>query len=217
MILFVVSIIVFVLSILGLTVFIALWTYKDAQVKSTQDPVFWLLVVLLMQGIGIILYMCVGRTKNVPAPGTYKKALITCIVVSVLATAGFITTTVMFARGDIDFGNSTWNSGVWGMHVSNVRNDEWTTDVRRGRGSSRISRNLDAAQMHNFHVESINEGDSLYLFLQQGNMSSRIDISGDFYGRINLHDYGFSPGRIRMTLQFERIDRAYTIISWRVE
>jgi len=217
MVLFIVSIIVFTLSMLGLTLFIALWTYKDAQVKSTQDPILWLLVVLFMQGFGIILYMCVGRTKNVPAPGTYKKALIACIVVSVLATAGFITTTVMFARGDLDFGNSTWNNGVWGMHVSNVRNDEWTSDVRRGRGSSRIGRSLDAAQMYNFHVESINEGDSLHLYLQQGDTSSRIDISGDFYSRINLHDYGFNPGRIRMTLQFDRIERAHTIISWRAQ
>ena len=217
MVLFIVSIIVFTLSMLGLTLFIALWTYKDAQVKSTQDPILWLLVVLLLQGIGIILYMCVGRTKNVPAPGTYKKALIACIVVAVLATAGFITTTVMFSRGDLDFGNSTWNSGVWGMHVSNVRNDEWTSDVRRGRGSSRIGRSLDAAQMYNFHVESINEGDSLHLYLQQGDTSSRIDISGDFYSRINLHDHGFNPGRIRMTLQFDRIERAHTIISWRAQ
>ena len=217
MALFIVSIIVFTLSMLGLTLFIALWTYKDAQVKSTQDPILWLLVVLLLQGIGIILYMCVGRTKNVAAPGTYKKALIACIVVSVLATAGFITTTVMFARGEINFGNSTWNSGVWGMHVSNVRNDEWTTDVRRGRGSSRIGRNLDAAQLYNFHVETINEGDALYLYLQQGDTSSRIDISGDFYSRINLHEHGFNPGRIRMTLQFEGIERAHTIISWRAQ
>ena len=216
--LFVLAIITFVFAVLGVTVLFALWTYKDAQVKSEQDPILWLLVVVLLQVPGLIIYLCAGRTKNVPAPGTYKKALIAGIFGLILATAFFIFAVVSFARADFDFaGNATWNNGVWTMRSTSYRNNTWTESVRSGRGSSRRTHNLDWDQMRHFHVESTTQDGSLYLLLQQGNTSSRIDISGDFYGRISLTDLGFTPGRIRMTLQYESVYRSHTIINWRTQ
>ena len=214
--LFVVSVVVFSLVALAATVFLALWTYRDAQVKSEQEPILWLLVVLLLQGIGIIIYLCVGRTKKVPAPGAYKKPLIASLVVLVLATAWFIFSTISFATGDFDFtSNSTVNRGVWSMRQSSYNNSQWTETVRTGRGTSRRAHTLNADEMSRFHIESTNQDGGLYLLLEQGNTSTRLDIAGDFYGTVNLHDHGFTPGRIRMTLEYERVYRSHTIINWR--
>jgi len=215
----IVSIAVFVLSIIGFLTFLALWTYKDAQVKSEHPPVLWVLAVLFVPNmLGILIYFLVGRTKkDVPAPGTYKKALIASLVTFVIGIILFVIAVVMAATGDMNFGNNaTWNSGVWSVRTTNYRNNQWTETVRSGRGNSRRTHTLDAQQMSAFHVESVNESGNLYLLLEQGNNSSRIDISGDFYSGINLHDHGFTPGRIRMTLQYERVYRSHTVIRWRV-
>lgn len=217
--LFVVSIITFVIAVLGVTVLLALWTYKDAQVKSEQEPILWLLVVLLLQVPGLIVYLVAGRTKKVPAPGTYKKALIAGVIGLVLATAWFIFSIVSFATGDFNIGgNATWNSGVWSVRSTSYRNNTWTETVRSGRGSSRRTHNFTEEQIRRgLHIESTTQDGGLYLLLQQGDISTRLDISGDFYDTISLQAYGFSPGRIRMTLQYERVYRSHTVISWRVQ
>jgi len=216
MILFVVSVVTFSIIAMVATVFLALWTYKDAQVKSEQEPIMWLLIVLLLQGIGIIIYLCAGRTKKVPAPGTYKIPLIASLIALSFATVWFIFSTITFATGDLS-SNSTFNTGVWSVRQASYRDNQWTETVRSGRGSSRRTHTLNSDQMRAFHVESTIQDGALYLLLEQGDTSTRIDISGDFYSRIDLHDHGFTPGRIRMTLQYERVYRSHTIINWRAQ
>lgn len=219
--LFIVSIVVFVLSMFAMLAFLGLWVYKDAQVKSDQSPAVWVLLVLFIPNlIGLIVYMLVGRThKDLPAPGHYKKALIASVVTFGLAMGLFITSTVLFVVQEGNFGShATWNSGVWSARTTNYRNGRWTENVRSGRGNSRRTHTLTYAQMQNFTVDSTNEEGYLFILLEQGDNASRIDITGDFYEAIDLvYGHGFSPGRLRMTLQYERVRNSRTVVCWRVE
>jgi len=219
MTLFILSMIIFTAAIVTMMIFLGLWTYNDAKVKSDQEPGIWVLAVLLIPNmLGLIVYLLVGRTKkDVPAPGKYLKPLIASAIVFAITIVMVVATSLIFALGDFDFGsNATMNSGVWSVRSTSLRNDTWTETVRSGRGTSRRTLTLNDAQMRNFHIESVNEEGGLFLLLEQNDTQHRIDISYDFYGGINLHHHGFTPGRIRMTLEYERVRNSHTIIRWQV-
>jgi len=217
MTLFIVGLLVFLISIFTLLTFIGLWTYKDAEVKSTQPPGAWALAaVFIPNAIGFIAYLLIGRTKkDVDPPGTYKKALIASLVVFILSIPLFIIGTVSFATGDFG-GGATMNNGVWSVRSTSYRNNVWTETVRSGRGTSRRTHTLNTEQLHHFHVESTNEEGSLFLFLEQGDIVVEIFLSPDYFGPVNLHEHGLEPGRIRMTLQYDRVRNSRTTISWQV-
>ena len=81
MVLFIVGIFAFTFSLMGFMLFLGLWTYKDAQAKSVQPPVLWVLLVLVMPVIGFIVYLLAGRTKNdVPAPGNFSGTLVNALM-----------------------------------------------------------------------------------------------------------------------------------------
>lgn len=218
--LFITSTIVFSLAMVALLVFLGLWTYKDAQVKSEQSPALWVLVVLLVPNLlGVIIYLLVGRSKkDVPAPGTFFKPLIASLVVFVLSIIFFVVGIVgfVFSEAALFEGNMAMNSGVWSGHSSRYWDGQRTISARRGNGTSRVTHTLNAQEMHAFHVDSSNSAGELVLILSQGDTSLYTDISGHFNGTINLHDAGFEPGRIGMTLRFVHARDVSTIISWRV-
>ena len=99
---FIIGLVSFILTLLATMAVLGLWVYEDAKVKSDQSPVLWVLIVLLVPNlVGLIIYLLVGRTnKNVPAPGTYKKPLIAaavCFLISIgLFIGGLIHFTVTF-------------------------------------------------------------------------------------------------------------------------
>jgi hypothetical protein len=70
--------------------FLALWTYEDAKVKSEESPLLWVLLVLLVNPIGIIVYLLAGRVKKVPPPRKYKKLLIASLVLMIISIAPFV-------------------------------------------------------------------------------------------------------------------------------
>ncbi|MCL2287194.1 MAG: PLD nuclease N-terminal domain-containing protein [Firmicutes bacterium] len=221
MTLFIVGLIVFLGSLALTITLLGMWVYKDAQVKSEQDPIVWVLAVLFIPNlIGLIVYFLVGRAKkDVPAPGTYKKALITSAILFVVSIPLFVVGTVSLARfyemGERSFSAVSVNRGTWMGRSVNIRNNQWTENVRRGNGTSRRTFSLTEEQMRHFHVESTSDEGGLFLLLEQGGMRHEVDISFEFFGTVNLHYHGFEPGRIRMTLVYERVRNSRTLISWR--
>jgi len=215
------SIFAFVTTIILLQVFLCLWTYHDAKEKSEQDPTLWVLAVLfLTNGIGLLVYFLVGRTKkDVPAPGKFKKALIAIVILFVLSTGFFIGSTIAFAgsmaTSDSFFSSATMNRGVWSGFNSNYRNGTWTEATRSGNGTSRRTFTLNEAEMQNFHVDNFNEEGEMYLLLEQDGFQMRTEITGDFFQVIDLNENGFLPGRIRITLEYDRVRNSQTIINWR--
>jgi len=221
MTLFIVGLLVFIGSLVLTITLLGMWVYKDAQAKSEQDPMIWVLVVLFIPNlIGLIVYFLVGRAKkDVPAPGTYKKALIASVILFVVSIPLFVVGTVNFTRfyemGERTFSAVSVNRGTWAGRSINIRDNQWTENVRRGNGTSRRTFSLTEEQMRHFHVESTSDEGGLFLLLEQGGLQHEVDISYEFFDIVNLHYHGFEPGRIRITLVYERVRRSRTIISWR--
>jgi len=219
MTLFIVGLIVFIASVFTTAAFLGLWTYKDAQVKSDQPAGIWALAAMFISfPVGLIAYLLVGRTKkDVPAPGTYKTALIVSIVVFALALPLFVCGTVRFATGDYDFGGNTpMNRGVWAGRTVNTANSHLAETSRSRNATSRRTITLNAEQMQNFHVDSTSTEGRLYLEFEQGANFSSVDISYNFLGTIDLlQDHGFEPGRIRVVLRYEHTRNAEIILNWR--
>jgi hypothetical protein len=213
MFLFILGIVVFCVFAIGFSISLALWTYEDAKVKSEESPILWLLFVLLVNPIGIIVYLLEGRAKkDVPPPGKYKKAMLFMLVC-------FILSAPLFAFGTINFVINVESSGVASVSSmsstfsrSVVRNDVWSFTARSANGWERRSPNLSAEQLANFHVFT-DSGEGVTLLLVQGDVSERINISGFFAQNIDMS--AFQPGSIRITLELDRARDIDVRISWR--
>ena len=82
---FIIGITVFSLSAIWFAIALALWIYADAKAR-TDNPVLWLLVVLISNIIGLIVYLAIGRDKTKESPGRFKGLLIAsaiCFVISI--------------------------------------------------------------------------------------------------------------------------------------
>ena len=78
-------------------IFLGLWVYHDAKDRSEQSPALWVLVVLLLSNmLGLVIYLLVGRNKpGGVSSGRYKKAAIIGAVFAVLAVPVFVVYVLM--------------------------------------------------------------------------------------------------------------------------
>ena len=207
--LFVIGLTTFIIGAIGFGVSLALWVYADAKVKSDQSPILWVLLMLMTNVVGIVLYLLLGRTKkDVPAPGAYKKSIIFFGIFWAISIVLFVFGTIGFAQ---EFGGSM-SSGTFSMQRSSLRDGEWTYTARTANGWTRRSPNLSADELAAFYVVS-NSGNGVRLRLEQGDLLEVIDLSGNFRGPIDLGH--FEPGRVRIRLEFDRANDVYVRISWR--
>jgi subtilisin-like proprotein convertase family protein len=72
---------------------------------------------------------------------------------------------------------------------------------------------LTAGELDSFFVSSVNDGGEVSLTISQGDVTVTIDLTGDFRGNIDMSR--FSPGRVRLQLNFDRASGIGTTIQWR--
>jgi hypothetical protein len=214
MIWFVAGILMFVVTLIGFLVSLALWTYKDAEVKSRESPLLWVLIVLIVPNlIGLIVYLLVGRTnKQVPAPGKYKKLTVTMAGCFTLGIAAIISGTLHFTTSDIYGAYGARQTGSFVGLEDGLRNGVWSISAERANGQIRRTPSLSLSEMETFRLTSTGSGD-IRLRLEQGNLTETHDISGDFDDFINLQR--FSPGRIIITVEFDQAWNIKTALRWR--
>jgi hypothetical protein len=88
-----ISIGLFVLSMLALVTMLGCWTYTDAKKRSDKPEVWTLIVLLVPNFIGLIIYLLIGRTKKAddPAPGR-NRFFIPLIAFGITTVITFIST-----------------------------------------------------------------------------------------------------------------------------
>jgi len=222
MTLFIIGIVAFSLSMLGVLVFLGLWTYKDAQIKSEHSPGLWVAVVLLVPNLlGFIAYLLVGRTKkDVPATHKYRRALIACLVIWVLSLGLFVGSAIRMAVTDSfdSWGSTTINVSTGSTFMTrdsfSHRNNRWTFTARRADAVRSRNIQLSAGEMTSFHVSGESSDGNVFLRVEQGTRVERFDITM-FSGYINLLDYGFEPGRHRVAILMEEARDVRVEITWR--
>ena len=102
MTLFFVSLGVVIFALVLMMVFLSLWVYKDAQVRSEQSPGVWVLIALLVPNfLGVVIYLLIGRPKQVESPGTFKKAALAAAVFFGVSMAAFVGSSIWMAFGEM--------------------------------------------------------------------------------------------------------------------
>ena len=228
MTLFIVSAVAFGIVTVVLMLFLGLWTYKDAQVKSDQSPVLWVLVVLLVPNfLGLVVYLLVGRTrKQNPAPGNFRKPLITFAILTGITFVIFIGSAINFAISESGFGNtvtSRYSRGMmvdafgnarrgtfFGLNSRNI-NQEWNLTVTRGNGTIRISPNLSENDLAQIYVTGNTGVGEVFLQLEQNGRVKEVNVT-EFSGSVDTT--GFEPGRIRMIALLENAEDVQLTVTW---
>jgi len=214
MTMFFVSLGVFILSLILVFIFLGLWTYHDAKVKSVHAPGLWVLVTLLVpNGLGVVIYLLVGRVKkDVPAPGNFKKAMIASVIFFVISIGFLITGSIQLAISE-SFGG-TMNTGTTFMSSEFSRAGSWTFSARRANATRSRFINISQSELDNFHVSASLESGEMILRLEQGSIVEYIDLF-EFDGFIDLRGMGFRNGRIRAIVSLDNAERPRFEITWR--
>ena len=228
MALFIISAIAFSIAILILMLFLGLWTYKDAQVKSDQSPALWVLVVLLVPNfLGLVVYLLVGRSKKQhSAPGSFKKPLVTFAILTGLTFVVFIGSAINFAMTEGGFGGNITSRYVRGTMIdafgnarrgtffnlnSNHRSQEWNLSVGRGNGTIQISPRLNENELAQVYVVGNTGEGEVFLQLEQNGRVEEFHVT-EFSGLLDVT--GFTPGRIRMIASLESAEDVNLTVSW---
>jgi hypothetical protein len=71
-----IAIMLFVLVLVGVQIFVAIWIFKDAKARGVDNPAIWLLLSLFAGWIGIVIYF-VTRPPGIlqPCPACGQKRL----------------------------------------------------------------------------------------------------------------------------------------------
>ena len=115
-ILFIIGITAFVAAALGFVVSLGLWVYSDAKERA-DNAEMWLLIVLLTNIVGLIIYLAAGRDKTREGTGKYKKlvigfavALIPAILLYIIGLAVFMMNKISYS---VDFGTEIVEEIDW--------------------------------------------------------------------------------------------------------
>lgn len=67
---------IFVIALFVINILILIWVYNDAKARGMDNPVIWLVVVLITGLIGLIIYLVVRpKGATAPCPSCSKKRM----------------------------------------------------------------------------------------------------------------------------------------------
>jgi hypothetical protein len=209
---FIISLIVLILSAISLAAVVALWVYSDAK-KRSNDAWIWVLLTFIIFPVGLIIYLAVGRTQaSEEAPPRKGKFVIPAVALAILLVVSCGAMVHSIVIGSLA-GYGSVNTGSYVMSRNWYSNGRWNFDARSANGRTSRTPMLTAEELDSFFVSSANDGGEMNLTISQGDVTVTIDLTGDFRGNIDMSR--FSPGRVRLQLNFDRASGIGTTIQWR--
>ncbi|MCL1987692.1 MAG: hypothetical protein FWG64_06960 [Firmicutes bacterium] len=222
------SVALMLISLLLLFLFLGLWTYNDAKVKSDKSPGLWVLLVLLVPNfLGFICYLLIGRTKKESAPGLYKIPLIVSGVFFAFTLVFAIVATIIFAFNDVDMSRQTefvgFSTGSSEDAFGNARsgnfrnlrtsqgNQDWQVSVGSGNGFLQISPQIGTGESVALSVSGNLTAGNAFLHLEQDGTINIIAIH-DLVE--NTEQFIFQTGQIRMQVYFEQAENVELQVFW---
>jgi hypothetical protein len=208
------SIVLFALTSAGFLVALGLWTYADAKIR-TDKPGIWTLIVLLVPNLmGLIIYLLVGRNKMEEMEQAEKKArrlkkvLIALAICFALAT-GLVIGAFVF----IDSQKLPTMSGVSIGTVETYWDRQWSISFKTSGEEFSKTVNMSDDDLAAFSVTGNCESGKLYLRISQGETMKDIDVSDSFSGAVDLS--GFRAGLVELTIHNDEARNGSISISWR--
>jgi len=132
----------------------------------------------------------------------------------IMAVVGVILATT-FSREGV-----TVTSGTFSNWSAEVGDDYWSVSARRANGSARIDLTLTAAELANLRVGGTAAGGDVRLVIIQGDYQHSLYITYPVgtadQSRINrnIDMSNFEPDRIRLRLEFDRVENVDMAVLW---
>jgi hypothetical protein len=212
MVWFFAGIILFTITLIVFLGCLTLWVYHDATAKSNQSAVLWILLVLLVPNfMGLIVYLLVGRTnKNAASPKKYFRAAIVSAIFFALGTAALVGGVIYFTVSERQ--NSSHQIGLFVARDEFFRNGVWKINAGSANGHIRRTPVLTGDEMENFQIFSETRTGNVILRIEQNNREEIFNISNFSGEKINLS--GFAPGNFILTVEFENAEGVRIEIRW---
>ena len=208
LLLFTISITVFLVTLTGFVITLGLWIYSDAKIR-TEKPKAWTLIVLLVPYfMGLIIYLAVGRNKK-KSPGRFRKIFI-------IFAVGFLLSSVLlmgsfFALDGINL--PTWNGISIGL-VETFINNQWNLSFKTSGAEFTRTIEMSADELAALRITGNCDAGLLYFRVSQGEIVKIFDISNSFDEIIDMND--FHAGMIRMSVYNDNAKNARITVTWRI-
>jgi hypothetical protein len=206
---FIVCLVIFVLAIVALFVFLGLWTYRDARLRSEHSALWTVCVLVVPDLLGLVMYLLVGRTRPRPMPfprNPFFKPLIAALVVFVLACGGGIGAIV----GQLDLPTLP---GVSIGQVENNVGDHWQVSFATSGEQYTRTVNLSASGLAGFTAQGSCAEGSLYLYIIQGGQSTKVDLTSRTQAPVDL-SASYEPGNVQLIIANDGARDASFDLEW---
>ena len=206
MLFLVISLTLLALTIIGFYVFVCLWTYHDAKVRSDK-PVIWTLIVLFLPfPYGLIVYLLVGRNKG-SSPRKFKIPMI-AFAVSILVACVLVIASALIPAGSsfprID------GISMGEVKINTLR--EWNVSYKTSGGNIDRPVILGDSNLSAFSASSSCVQGRIFLTITQGETSKTIEITGFDNVSVDLSD--FEPGWLTLSLHNDKAVDASILLKW---
>lgn len=203
--LFWISLIIFLVSVIGLIAVIGCFVYHDAKMRADK-PITWTLISILVPSfMGFLSYILVGRTKKESSDGKYKR-LVTTFAIAV------VTSTLLFGGVIMTSNHLPIMGGVSVGMVNHNIGSKWKVSFKTSGERLERTVKLNAQEREAFIVSGACESGRLYLLFLQNENVKLIDITDTENKSIDLSE--FSDDKITMMLYNENARNAKINISW---
>lgn len=204
------SIVLLVILFIVFFAVLALWTYKDASVR-TDKPGIWTLIVLVTPNFfGLIIYLLVGRVKEGPQKNRYKMAVIGLGIALFLIVASVLGIVILE-----DGKNLPTIPGVSIGSTKILWNDTWIVSFKTSGDDFSKTIKLNEEELQALEVSGTCEEGTLYLEISQGETVTKTDISNS--QELNLKLTDFHPGLVNLKLTNEKAKNAKVEIRWQTK
>lgn len=200
------SVTLFVLALSGFIINLCGWVYNDA--KNRNEPALkWMLIVLLVPNLfGILIYFIIGRKNKLEkTTNKFKVPLKIFIVIFIIASSFLFGTFIN--DNDIPIVNGI----SIGMVNSNV-GSKWNVSFKTSGDEISRTINLNKNQLNNFSIKSNSKSGEVYLLIIQNENSKVINISNHTESNVDLSE--FSTGDLRLTIYNQEAREANIKIDW---
>ena len=145
----------------------------------------------------------------------FKVAFLSSIVIFIISIVVFIVSLVGFiGMAGSAGGLATVSSGMARMQRNNLVQGVWSFEAETRTGFVRRTPQFTQEHLSEISVRSRISGGSAWIEFEQGQTRLHVDLYDGLSELLDLREFGFEEGRVRVNLRFEGASNVAVLVDW---
>ena len=167
--------------------------------------IFFAFATMAVAGAGLIYFI----TRR------FKKTFMVTIGVFVISIITFVSgLTGFITMAGSAGGIASMQSGSFSRQRNNLTHGVWTVESNYSQGFIRRTPRFTLEHLDDIQITSQLSGGRMWLEFEQNQTRLHVDLTDGFNEVVNLSEYGFVEGAVRVTMRFEGAHAVSAMVNW---